>query len=57
MKIPDFTVYRSNNKSYAKVSQDGVVHDVLIETGVSDGEFIEVRSGLTEGQTVVVIAE
>ena len=54
LAIPEIAVYKSGNKRYVKVLENGVVKEVEIETGISDDDVIEVTKGLNEGQTVVV---
>lgn len=39
-----------------RVVRDGTVHQVKIDTGIQDGGFIEVKSGVTKGDEVVAKA-
>jgi len=57
LKIPELAVDARNDKKFAKITVDGVLRETEIETGISDGEFIEIVSGLQEGQTVAVSAD
>ncbi|MBI4992030.1 MAG: efflux RND transporter periplasmic adaptor subunit [Candidatus Harrisonbacteria bacterium] len=65
IKIPALTVYEKGGKKFVKVLPSGqkaagtgsVLLDSEIETGISDGELVEVIKGLTDGQTVAVSAE
>jgi HlyD family secretion protein len=57
VKIPEFIVYRRDGKQYVMVEEQGRPVEREIETGVSDGENIEVVSGLQPGETVVAAAE
>ena len=52
--IPDTSMKVVGNKAYAyKVSEDNIVNKIEIEIGIRDEGFIEVISGLNEGETVV----
>ena len=57
VKIPEIAVYEKNGEKFVKVFQNGDVSERRVETGISDGEYIEVLKGLEEGQTVVVAAD
>ncbi len=57
LKIPEFVVYKKDDKEFVTVLVGDLQEEVEIETGISDGEFIEVESGLREGQTVVFSAD
>ncbi len=54
LKIPEFAVYKKNDKKFATVLEGSKQKEVEIETGISGGESIEVIKGLNEGQTVMV---
>ena len=39
------------------VNDDGTTSDVVVETGISDDSYIEIVSGLSEGQKVQIVEE
>jgi RND family efflux transporter MFP subunit len=45
-------VWRKDDQSMVTI-RDGADHDVPVTLGISDGEHVEILSGLTEGQTVL----
>ena len=52
--IPDTSMMIVGNKTYVyKVSENNITNKTEIEIGIRDGGFIEVISGLNEGETVV----
>ena len=52
--IPDTSLMIVGNKTYVyKVSEDNIADKTEIEIGIRDDGFIEVISGLNEGETVV----
>jgi membrane fusion protein (multidrug efflux system) len=52
--IPDTSMMVVGNKTYVyKVSEDNITNKTEIEIGIRDGGFIEVISGLNEGETIV----
>ena len=53
--VPVSAVTEKNSKSYvtAKLT-DGNTRDVEVTTGEDNGQFIELKSGLEEGDTYVV---
>ncbi len=57
LKIPELAVYKKDDKKFVTLLEGGQQKEVEIKTGVSDGESIEIISGLTEGQTIVVSAD
>lgn len=66
LRVPALAVYSDGTTKYVKVLLPGLtkatseesVKKVPVETGITDGDFVEVVSGeLQEGQTVVVSAE
>ena len=65
LRVPALAVYTDGKTKYVKVLLPGLTQAVSeaslkrvdIETGITDGDYVEVLSGLTEGQTVVVSAE
>jgi HlyD family secretion protein len=57
LKIPEFAVYKKEDKEFVLVLAGDQQKEVEIRTGISDGESIEVVEGLAEGQIVVVSAD
>lgn len=57
LKIPELAIYEKEEKEFVKILEDGKEKEVEIETGISDGENIEIISGLSHGQTIVVSAD
>ncbi|XOJ73083.1 efflux RND transporter periplasmic adaptor subunit [Candidatus Pelagibacter sp. Uisw_114] len=54
LAIPDTSMMIEGNKTYVyKVSKDNITNKVEIEIGIRDGGFIEIISGLNEGETIV----
>ena len=52
--IPDTSMMVVGNKTYVyKVSEDNIVNKAEIEIGIRDSGFIEIISGLNEGETIV----
>lgn len=57
LKISELTVYEKDDRKFVIILEAGGQKEVEIETGISDGELIEVIKGLKEGQTIVVSAD
>ncbi len=57
LKVPELAIYRKNDRQFVKVLENGLEKEVEIQTGISDGESVEVVKGLREGQTVVISAD
>jgi membrane fusion protein (multidrug efflux system) len=54
LSIPDTSMMVEGSKTYVyKVSKDNITNKTEIEIGIRDGGFIEVISGLNEGETIV----
>ena len=52
--IPDTSMMVVGNKTYVyKISEDNIANKTEIEIGIRDGGFIEIISGLKEGETIV----
>ena len=52
--IPDTSMMVEGDKTYVyKVSKENIANKTEIKIGIRDGGFIEVISGLTEGETIV----
>jgi HlyD family secretion protein len=53
--IPVVVIKRKKLEHYVTVkSKDGSTEERLVKTGISDGEFMEITSGLSEGEKIVV---
>lgn len=52
--VPAGAVNTRGGKSYVTVKSDSGEESVEVETGISNGSFIEIKSGLSEGDTVLV---
>ena len=54
LAIPDTSMMVEGSKTYVyKVSKDNIVNKTEIEIGIRDGGFIEIISGLNDGETIV----
>ena len=56
LKIPEFSVYAKGDKKFVKILDGNIQREIEVKIGSSDGESIEVISGLQEGRAVVVSA-
>jgi hypothetical protein len=54
--VPSRAVRRRGSEQVVDVRRDGVVVEQVITTGISDTESVEVLTGLTEGEMIVVPA-
>lgn len=54
VKIPEYATFKRDGVTYARVERNGVIEEVQIKLGVSDGEYREVISGLNEGEKVLI---
>ena len=52
--VPNKAITRQGTESYVEVSQDGVVTQRLVQTGISDWQFTEITGGLSEGEQIEV---
>jgi len=57
LKIPELTIYKKDGKKFVTVFEGGRQKEVEIKTGISNGESIEIISGLNEGQIIAVFAD
>jgi multidrug efflux pump subunit AcrA (membrane-fusion protein) len=57
LKIPELSITKRENRSFVTLVNGDIQKEVEIKTGVSDGESIEILSGLTEGATITVSAD
>ena len=54
--LPVTAVTTNSNNTTTRVVTDGIVHIVPVTTGIQDGAYIEITSGLTVGEDVVAKA-
>ncbi|MCA1494277.1 efflux RND transporter periplasmic adaptor subunit [Sinorhizobium alkalisoli] len=54
--LPQTAVTAENGKSIVRKVEDGVVHLVPVTTGIQDGQFVEIVSGLEAGEQAVAKA-
>ncbi|KQY15227.1 efflux RND transporter periplasmic adaptor subunit [Rhizobium sp. Root482] len=54
--LPLTAVTTANDETIVRKVEDGVVHMAKVTTGIQDGEFIEITTGLKPGDTVVAKA-
>ncbi len=52
--VPNRAIIRKSSKSYVKIKEDGNVKTVEVVTGFSDGVNVEIKKGLSEGDTVLI---
>lgn len=52
--VPDYALVVEGSRTMVWVARDGAAHRVEVEAGVDDGTQTEIRSGLKEGEQVVV---
>jgi RND family efflux transporter MFP subunit len=53
LSVPKFVIYKKDDKEYAKVARNGKTVETEVKTGVSDGQNIEIVSGLSLDEEVV----
>ncbi len=54
----DALSFDNNNSAYVLMYNDaGELEQVSVEVGVSNGNYVEIRSGLSDGDTVYVVSE
>lgn len=51
--LPTAAVASANGLSYVLVVRDGVIHKVRVKTGIDNGHYVEIASGLTGSEKVV----
>ncbi len=51
--IPQYVVQKKDGQSLVAVNLNGRVHYIAVETGIRDGVYIEILSGLSLGQEVL----
>ncbi len=54
MTVPVDAVYYQDGDPYVYTYDNGTVHEVVVETGISDDSRTEIRSGLTADQQVII---
>lgn len=52
--VPSETVFTKNGESVAVVLNGNIPKIVKVETGIDNGDFVEILSGISEGDTVVI---
>jgi multidrug efflux pump subunit AcrA (membrane-fusion protein) len=52
--VPNAAINYKGGKAYVQVSEDGIAEERAIQTGISNWQYTEVTSGLSEGEKVVV---
>lgn len=52
--VPKDAVLADENGSFVYTAADGKAHKTVVETGIDDGANIEITSGLSEGDVVIV---
>lgn len=55
--VPEFAVYKKDGSDFVKVLEGKKERETAVTVGITDGKSIEIISGLTEGQIVVVSAD
>ena len=51
--VPIEAVQKKKNQTYVVVKkEDGTTQDVVVETGISNDAYVEIKSGLTQAQTI-----
>jgi membrane fusion protein, multidrug efflux system len=53
IKLPTSAVAGAKRHTYVLVVRDGVLTRVPVDTGINDGHYVEITSGLTGGERVV----
>lgn len=54
LRLPGYATFDRDGTVYARVERNGIVEEVKVGLGISDGEYSEVITGLSEGDTVIV---
>ena len=57
LKVPELAITSDANGKYVTLLQKNKQVKTPVTTGISDGEYIEILSGLAEGQTIVISAD
>ncbi|MDZ7838879.1 MAG: efflux RND transporter periplasmic adaptor subunit [Actinomycetota bacterium] len=51
--VPVGSVYEQDGKQYVDITEDTRIEQVEVETGISDYEYIEIISGLEQGDVII----
>jgi HlyD family secretion protein len=57
IQVPAYMVSEKDGKNMVNILENNKLRETEVQTGVSDGEFIEITSGLTPGQTIAITSE
>ncbi len=52
--VPNRAITRQGQESYVQVLEDGITEQRLIKTGISNWQYTEITSGLSEGDEIVI---
>lgn len=52
--VSNRAIFRDGTRSYVKIRENGSVKEKDVVTGFSDGENVEIREGLSEGDVVLI---
>lgn len=53
LKVPEYMVTERDGTFFVNILENGTTSETAIQTGVSDGDYLEVVSGITDGQIIV----
>ena len=56
IRIPEVAIIQKENKDFVTVLADGIEVLREIETGISDGEYVEIISGVSEREIIIISA-
>lgn len=54
LAVPSTAVKSSGGSKYVQILENGAPANVTVETGLSSDSYVEITSGLTEGQEIIV---
>lgn len=54
LRVPSAALQTNRNSQYVTLVRDTITEDIQIQTGISDGDYTEVISGLNEGDKVLI---
>ena len=57
LKVPELAVYKRAQENYVYITPGATGEERIVTTGISDGEYIEIISGLREGDKIYVKSE